>query len=63
MNEQEFLRKEVKRLKWEENISYKVIAEDLLSMNYRSFLNWLHERADLGYSKRQKLKDYISLFD
>ena len=57
--EQDFLRENVKRLKWQENISYKQIAEDLLSMNYNSFINWLHCYADLGSEKAALLKDYI----
>ena len=60
MSEQDFLRKEVKRLKWEAGITYREISQELLCMNYRSFLNWLHGRADLGYEKREILKDYIN---
>ncbi len=59
MSEQDFLRNQVKRLKWEANISYKEIAEELLCMNYRSFLNWLHGRSNLGYEKQKSLKEYI----
>lgn len=39
MNIQNILRKEVRRIKWEENIKYKTIAEDLLNMKYNSFIN------------------------
>lgn len=28
-------------------------------MNYRSFLNWLHGRTNLGYEKQKILKEYI----
>lgn len=60
MKDQEILREQVKRLKWQEDITYKMIAEDLLDMNYNSFINWLHNYTNLGYEKTQKLKDYIN---
>jgi hypothetical protein len=62
MNEQDFLREQVKKIKWQENISYKTIAEDLLEMDYHAFINWLHCRCNLGREKRIKLNDYISCF-
>lgn len=60
MNIQNYLREEVKKLKWEENISYKVIAEDLLEMKYNSFINWLHGYKNLGRDKIEKLKDFVN---
>lgn len=60
MKEQDFLRDQVKRLKWQEDISYKEIAEDLLGMKYNSFINWLHCYCDLGADRAAQLKDYIS---
>lgn len=59
MEEQDFLREQVKQLKWKEDISYKVIAEDLLGMNYRAFINWLHCRCKLGRQKILQLQDFI----
>lgn len=58
-DEQNYLREQVKRLKWQEDISYKVIAEDLLNMKYNSFINFLHGYKDLGYDRVQILKEYI----
>ena len=40
--EQNYLREEVKRLKWQEGISYKYLAEELLDMKYNSFVNFVH---------------------
>lgn len=60
MNIQNYLREEVRRLKWEEEISYKVIAQDLLDMKYNSFINWLHGYKNLGRDKIEKLKDFIN---
>ena len=56
---QEFLRKECKRLKWEEEITYKEIAEDLLDMNYNAFINFLHGYKNLGEERVKILEDYI----
>lgn len=58
-NKQDFLREQVKRLKWQEDISYKEVAEDLLGMNYNSFINWLHCYCDLGNERIEILYDYI----
>ena len=60
MSKQNILREEVRRLKWEEEISYKTIAEDLLSMKYNSFINWLHGYKELGSEKVNILTDFIS---
>lgn len=59
MKLQDYLRKEVRRLKWEEEISYKVLAEDLLDMKYNSFINWLHKYKNLSEKKIKILKDFI----
>lgn len=58
-NEQNLLREQVKRLKWQEDISYKTIAEDLLNMRYESFINFVHGYRDLGYERTKKLKEYL----
>lgn len=60
MNIQNYLREEVRRLKWEEEISYKVIAQDLLDMKYNSFINWLHGYKNLSNKKINILKDFIN---
>lgn len=60
MNIQNYLRAEVRRLKWEEEISYKVIAQDLLDMKYNSFINWLHGYKNLSSKKINILKDFIN---
>lgn len=59
-DEQNYLREQVKRIKWQENISYKTIAEDLLEMNYNSFINFLHGYKDLGYERVKILKSFIN---
>lgn len=58
--EQEYLREQVRKLKWQENISYKEIAEELLNMNYNSFMNYLHGYKNLGSTRVKILKDYIN---
>lgn len=60
MNIQVILRNEVKRIKWEDDISYKVVAEELLNMNYHSFINWLHGYKNLSKEKIKKLSDFIN---
>ena len=60
MNIQDYLRLEVKCLKWQENISYKEIAENLLEMRYNSFINWLHGYKNLGRERQNILKEYIN---
>ena len=57
--EQNYLREEVKRLKWQEGISYKYLAEELLDMKYNSFVNFVHGYKDLGYTRTRILKGYI----
>ena len=44
--EQKYLREQVKRLKWQEGISYKYLAEELLNMKYNSFVNFVHGYKD-----------------
>ena len=61
MINQNYMRAEVRRIKWEEDISYKTIAEDLLNMNYNSFINWLHNYKDLSIKKILILKDFIDV--
>lgn len=61
IKQQNYMREEVRRLKWEENISYKTIAEDLLCMNYHSFMNWLHEYKNLSSKRIDILKDYVCI--
>lgn len=56
---QDYLRKRVKRIKWQEDISYKTIAEDLLDMNYNSFINWLRGYCNLGSNRVKILYDYL----
>ena len=60
MYNQNYIRKEVRRLKWEENIKYKTIAEDLLDMKYNSFINWLHNYKNLSNKKIIILQDFIN---
>ena len=59
INNQEILRIDTKKLKWEQGISYKVLAEDLLEMDYHAFINWLHGRCNLGRLKAATLRDFI----
>lgn len=60
MNEQDYIREQCRRLKWQEEIDYKVIAEDLLDMNYNAFINFVNGYKDLGKKRMQILKDYIN---
>jgi len=60
VKDQDFLREQVKKLKWQEDISYREIAEDLLCMKYNSFINWLHGYTNLGYERKKQLEEYIS---
>ena len=60
MNNQNILREEVKRIKWEEDINYKVIAEDLLNMNYHAFINWIRGYKNLSNKKMMILQDFIN---
>lgn len=58
--EQKYLREQVRRLKWQENISYKTIAEELLDMNYNAFINFVNGYKRLGYKRIAKLRNYIN---
>lgn len=60
MNLQANLREEVKRIKWQEEISYKTISEELLNMKYHSFINWLHGYRNLGKERVKLLTDFIN---
>lgn len=57
---QEDLRQAVKRIKWQEGISYKLIAEDLLDMSTNSFYNFVNGYCNLGYERSKKLEGYIN---
>ena len=59
MEEQMYLREQVKRLKWQEGISYKFLAEQLLDMKYNSFVNFVNGYKNLGYERAKLLKAYI----
>ena len=59
INKQDILRNNTKKLKWEQNISYKILAEDLLDMDYHSFINWIHGRSNLGSMRAGILQDFI----
>lgn len=59
LDEQNYLREEVKRLKWQEGISYKFLAEELLDMKYNSFINFVNGYKNLGYKRIRLLKGYI----
>ena len=60
MNLQEYFREEVKKLKWQKDISYKFIANNLLDMNYNAFINWIRGYKNLGTNKLNKLKNFIN---
>lgn len=60
MDLQANLREEVKRIKWQEEISYKTISEELLNMKYHSFINWLHGYRNLGKKRLKLLTDFIN---
>lgn len=62
MNSQNYYREEIKRLRWEEDITFKEIAINLLDMNYHSFINWLGGRCNLSRNKLLILQDYIDCF-
>ena len=59
MIDQDYLRKCVKRLKWANDIDYKEIAEELLNINYHSFINWKQGKYELSEVKARELLDYI----
>lgn len=57
--EQNYLREQVKRLKWQEDISYKYIAEEVLEMKYNSFVNFVNGYKDLGSERVKILRTFI----
>ena len=57
--EQNNLRLDVKKLKWQKDISYKYLAEEVLSMKYNSFINFIHGYKNLGYTRTIILKEFI----
>lgn len=59
MKDQDILRDQVKKLKWQQDISYKEIAEDLLDINYHSFINWKRGIYDLSQDRARQLEEYI----
>ena len=59
MIDQEFLRTQTKRLKWEYDIDYKEISLELLGMDYQAFINWVNGRCKLGRQKAILLQEYI----
>lgn len=62
IDEQNYLREEIKRIKWQKDISYKYIANEILKMKYNSFINFVHGYKDLGYERRRILKMFIDKF-
>ena len=59
MIDQNYLRKCVTKIKWESDIDYREIAEELLSIKYRSFLNWKKGTYNLSEEKAKILLDYV----
>lgn len=57
--DQEFLRNNVKKLKWQDDIDYKEIAVDLLNMNVNAFYNFVKGYKELGAERSKLLYDYI----
>jgi hypothetical protein len=58
--EQEILREKAKMMKWKYDVDYRTIAEDVLGMNYNSFLNFVNGYKELGRQRGKILEDYIS---
>lgn len=59
IEEQNDLRLKVKELKYIYNISYMYIADNVLQMNYRGFLNWLSGNYNFGREKKENLTKFI----
>ena len=59
MVNQEYLRNKCKKLRWEDDITYKEIAEDILEMNYNSFMNFIRGYKNLGEKRAKRLEEYI----
>lgn len=58
--EQDVLRKKAKMMKWKYDVDYRTISEDVLGMNYNSFLNFVNGYKDLGRQRSKILEDYIN---
>lgn len=58
MKDQEYLRSQCKRLKWEEEISYKEMAEHL-DLKYNSFMNFICGYKNLGERSVKRLEEFI----
>jgi len=58
--EQDILREKAKMMKWKYDVDYRTIAEDVLSMNYNSFLNFVNGYKELGRQRSKILEDYIN---
>lgn len=53
------LRKQIKELKINQNITYREIAE-YLEITRNSFYNWINGYYNLGDEKQQRLKEIIN---
>lgn len=60
MSKQDELRCAVRKLKWQDGISYKEIATELLDMNVNAFYNFVNGQCDLGYKRVRLLTSYLS---
>lgn len=58
--EQDILREKAKMMKWKYDVDYRTIAEDVLGMNYNSFLNFVNGYKVLGKQRSKILDDYIN---
>lgn len=58
--EQDILREKAKMMKWKYDVDYRTIAEDVLGMNYNSFLNFVNGYKELGRQRSKILEDYIN---
>ena len=58
--EQDILREKAKMMKWKYDVDYRTIAEDVLGMNYNSFLNFVNGYKELGRQRSKILDDYIN---
>lgn len=59
MNQQEILRKDLKRLKWEQGTPFLLVAQET-GINQHTLYNFVSgRRANLGYKKAQALYNYL----
>ena len=58
MKDQEYLREQCKRLKWEDDMTYKEMAE-YIDMKYNSFMNFVRGYKDLGEQRAKRLEEFI----